>query len=624
MGGLQSGGAFADEFWTGTFSMLGQAKFRARVLQVLRDSRVFGALDEVLLGDLADVLELQEIAGGSMVVEEGATADSMFFVVAGRLRVSRRMRDGSVLLYNEIRTGESVGEVGLILRQPRTADVTAVRDSTLAVLHRAPFEALLTRHALALNRVFSQAIFDHLRHTTQPVTRHQAQSFVVIPLDAGADAAEVALGLVEAFAMEGRTHHLQPGLERERAAAGGSGDVGKDRFDELEEQYDFLVYEADAGSDAISAAWTRRAFRQADQVIFVAAAGAPMERGTLERQLVAEPGFAMKRKHLVVSYPEIALRPEPTAAWRQGREVERIYPVRTRHTGDYARLSRFLRGRAVGVVLGGGGARGFAHLGVLRALAEAGIAVDLVGGNSMGALIGAQYACGMALDAIRDQTRHFAMGGERLTLPLISLVSGRRVQRDLQAMFGDTQVDGLWRPFFAAACNLTKGGTTVQETGPLWRAVLASNSPAGLFPPVVHEGSLLVDGAILENVPVDAMRMRLGTPLEKRRGNGTIIAIDVDVREEMGVDPALTRLSVRDTLKGFFGKQANPTPGIADILYRAGHIGGLNQRANTVAQSDHYLEPPVANFSLMAYKRADEIIEVGYRHAMEAIAQWNR
>jgi len=610
--------------------MLGQAKFRARVLQVLRDSRVFGVLDEALLNDLADVLELQEIAGGSLVVREGDTADSMFFVVGGRLRVSRRMPDGSVLLYNEIRLGESVGEVGLILRQPRTADVTAVRDSTLAVLHRAPFEALLARHALALNRVFSQAIFDHLRHATQVVDRHQAQSFVVVPLHEGADAAmaaEVARGLAAAFAKLGRTHHLTPGAERERQAQGGDGGDaggGRHRFDELEEQFDFLVYEADAGTDPVGAAWTRRAFRQADQVIFVAAAGSSAERGTMERQLFAEPGFAMKRKHLAVLYAAATAHPEPTHVWRAGRELERVYPVRSGRSDDYERLGRFLRGCAVGVVLGGGGARGFAHLGVLRALAEAGLAVDLVGGNSMGALIGAQYACDLPLDTIRDRTRQFALGGERLTLPLISLVSGRRVQRDLQAMFGNTAVDALWRPFFAAACNLTKGGTTVQETGPLWRAVLASNSPAGLFPPVVHEGNLLVDGAILENVPVDAMRMRLGTPLEKRRGNGTIIAIDVDVREEMGVDPSLTRLSVRHTLKGFFRKPENPTPGIADILYRAGHIGGLNRRAHTVAQSDHYLEPPVANFSLMAYKRADEIIEVGYRHAMEAIAQWSR
>ena len=191
-------------------------------------------------------------------------------------------------------------------------------------------------------------------------------------------------------------------------------------------------------------------------------------------------------------------------------------------------------------------------------------------------------------------------------------------------MFGDTAVDGLWIPFFAAACNLTKGCTTVQDSGPLWRAVLASNSPAGLFPPVLFNGDMLVDGAILENVPVEAMRARLGTPLERRRGNGTVIAIDVDVLEPMRVDPSLSRLSVWSTIKGYFSPQTHPSPGIADILYRAGHIGGLNQRSRTIAQADLYMEPPVKAFALMAYRRADEIAEVGYQYAMKHIKQWKR
>jgi predicted acylesterase/phospholipase RssA len=369
-------------------------------------------------------------------------------------------------------------------------------------------------------------------------------------------------------------------------------------------------------------AWTRQVFRQADQVVFVAAAGQPAALGSLEHSLATEPGFAMKRQHLVVVHPASARWPEARSTWSVGRSVERVYPVRSQHSDDYARLARFLTGRAVGVVLGGGGARGFAHLGILRALHEAQIPVDVVGGNSMGALIGAQYAYGVPIDQIREQTRTFAEGGERLTLPVISLVSGQRVARDLQRMFGDIQIDALWTPYFAAACNLTTARTTVQETGPLWRAVLASNSPAGLFPPVLHQGELLVDGAILENVPVGAMRMRLGTPLERRHGNGTIIAIDVDVRQDMGVDVALTRLSVRQTVKGFFSRGARPTPGIADILYRAGHIGGLNQRNATIAQADHYLEPPVADFPMMAYRRADEIAERGYRYAVEQIARW--
>jgi len=209
-----------------------------------------------------------------------------------------------------------------------------------------------------------------------------------------------------------------------------------------------------------------------------------------------------------------------------------------------------------------------------------------------------------------------------LTVPLIALVSGRRVERDLKRMFGDVTIDDLWLPFLASACNLTQGVTTVQDSGLLWRAVLASNSPVGLFPPVPDHGDLLVDGAILDNVPVGAMRARLGTPMEQRRGNGIVIAIDVDVPEAMGVDPHLTRLSPWHTLKGLVLPNAKPSPGIASILYCAGHIGCATQRRHTMTQADHYLMPPVSEFSLMSYRRASAITEVGYRYAMDHLKHW--
>lgn len=600
--------------------MAGKTEPQARLIQVLRVSGVFGALTDEVLRQLADALQVRHISGGTLVLREGDDSDSMLFVLSGRLRVSRRDVDGSLLLYNEIRVGESVGETGMILHQRRTADVTAVRDSTLAILRRVDFETLLAQWPLPLNRVFSQAIYNHLRHTPQVVEGRHAQSFAVVPMHAGARADEVASSLARALSRMGRVHHLTPQAEKELESKTAEMRRGIDRHQELEDQFDFLVYEAEPRASA----QTLRAFRQADQVIFVAAGDAPCEPGQLELLLTEEPGSAMKRKHLVLWHPDSDPRPGGAERWRAGRTLERIYPVRSRHAADYARVARFLTGHAVGLVLGGGGARGFAHLGVLKALEQAEIPIDLIGGNSMGALIGAQYACGVALDEIRERTQRFARGGERPTVPVISLVSGKRVQRDLQRMFGDITFDALWRPFFAAACNLSQARTSIQDSGPLWRAVLASNSPAGLLPPVLHEGDLLVDGAILENVPVSAMRVRLGTPLEKRRGNGTIIAVDVDVRQDMGVDPSLTRLSVWNHIKGLVGLGSYASPGIGDILYRAGHIGGLHQRAHIVALADHYLEPPVGQFALMAYRRAAEISEVGYRYAMEAIDQWDR
>ncbi len=181
---------------------------------MLRASGVFGSLDDLVLQDLARLLHLQTIPGGNIVYREGDQANTMFFLISGRLRVSRRDRHGALQLYNEIRPGESVGEAGLILQQPRAADITALRDSTVAMLSRTDFERLLVLHPLPLNRVFARAIYNHLRHASQKVERRHAQIFVVVPLEPGPLAHEVALSLTRAFSQVGRAWHVLPDADR--------------------------------------------------------------------------------------------------------------------------------------------------------------------------------------------------------------------------------------------------------------------------------------------------------------------------------------------------------------------------------------------------------------------------
>ncbi|MCV2353901.1 patatin-like phospholipase family protein [Paucibacter sp. B2R-40] len=595
----------------------------ARVIEVLRSSAVFGSLHMEIIEALADAMTLSSVRGGDTVIHEGAESDGIIFVIHGGLRVSRQAADGHLLLYNQIQPGQSIGELGMILGQTRAQDVTAVRDSRLAVLSREAYEHLLQRFPLELSQVFLRAVYDRMRNAPDPADQHLAQTFILLPLQCPAQGqagrtATLGQDMTQAFAKHGRVAHLRADTDGSKLQCNGKA-VAHEALPQIEAEHEFILYES-SGEDC---AWTRYSFRQADQVILVANADANPGISSIELALCQEPGFQLKRRHLVLQHPPGCLEAAPPAPWLLGRDVERIYPLRHDQLDDSARLVRFLTGSAVGVVLGGGGARGFAHLGVLRALEECGMPVDLIGGNSMGALIGAQYALGHDLADILQRTQAFACGGERLTLPLVSLVGGRRVERDLKRMFGERQIEQLWRPYFAAACNLSLGHTQVLETGPIWKAVLASNSPAGLFPPVLHQGALLVDGAILENVPVQPMRMRLGTKLERRRGNGMIIAIDVDVRANLRADQGLTRLSVWSTLKSKLFAHAPASPGIADILYSAGHVGGMNQRLRTISQADHYLEPPVGEFALMAYGRGADIAEIGYRHAMEKIGQWD-
>ena len=145
---------------------------------------------------------------------------------------------------------------------------------------RTALEARWGLHPLALNRVFAQAIYNHLRHSSQVVERRHAQIFIVVPMLPGADSNEVAKGLVRAFAKVGRAHHVSPEAERTLDPNTTVGWQGRDRYDELEEQFDFLIYEADGSSTS----WTRRAFRQADQVIFVAESNGSEKVGELEQK----------------------------------------------------------------------------------------------------------------------------------------------------------------------------------------------------------------------------------------------------------------------------------------------------------------------------------------------------
>lgn len=580
--------------------------YKDQILELLNTGVEFRHLSDTILNALVERLQIKEVAAGTHVIVEGAHERSMFILVSGRLRVTRQGRDGHLMLYNEILPGEIVGELGVILDQPRTADITALRRSVLGILSQQDFEQLLKRFPLDMNRAFSQAIYNHLRHARRIKNQKKAQAFIVIPLSDGGDTGRVAHNLTRAFSVMGKSLHV--------VLDGRTADEHYN-IDRMEAENEFLIYQA-TSSDA---GLVSEVIAYADQILFVAHSGAEKKLSRVEVELADEPGVKLMRKHLIVLHPEKTNCCEDKLAWQAPRDVERVYPASPDDLSDYRRIARFLVGKAVGVVLGGGGARGFAHLGALRAFEEKGVPVDLIGGNSMGALIGASYVFGIPLETIHTTIRNSAKGLIRPDLPVVSIFSSRNFEKALRGVFGDTQVQSLWTTYFSAACNLSRADTAVMDFGPLWQAVLASNSPAGLFPPVIRNGEMMVDGAILENVPVQAMRTRLGTALERRRGNGTIIALDVDVKEDLTVDPKMTALKNWDVIRGRFDKKVAPVPGLKRILSYANQMGGLAQRRRIMSLADYYLELPVSHFPMTAYPKAEDIIDIGYTYTLGQI-----
>jgi len=326
-------------------------------------------------------------------------------------------------------------------------------------------------------------------------------------------------------------------------------------------------------------------------------------------------------KELVLLHdPGASTAPTGTARWLEPpRQFALHHHVRVGVDQDVERLARLLSGRAVGVVLGGGGARAFAHIGVMQALREARIPIDVIGGTSMGAVIAAQYAMGHDDATVMASTRRAFVDGGSLfdyTVPLMSLIEGLRFVRALEQIFGTTRIEDLWLKYFCVSTNLTRADQTVHETGRLSRWLCASISVPGLAPPVFHRGDLLVDGSVLNTVPSDVMR-------GLRRG--PVIAVDVTARVDLGVDPSWP---VNPTSWQVLWSRLNPfarslrVPSLYRILLRTTMLSSAQSVERIRNSVELYIHPRVEEFDLLDWKAFDRIVARGYDAGREAVKDW--
>jgi NTE family protein/lysophospholipid hydrolase len=346
-------------------------------------------------------------------------------------------------------------------------------------------------------------------------------------------------------------------------------------------------------------------------------------QGVLEEALLTDDLIWKQFRRLLVLLHDDALdQPTGTKAWFKERpEISNHFHVRENEVADYERLARFLTGEAIGVVLSGGGARGAAHIGVLQALEEGGISIDHIGGNSAGAAVAAIYALGRSTTEIPGLIKQAFKPGNFFdpTMPLFSLMSGRRGANFYRKLLGEVDIEDLWLPFFCVSANLTRAKLMVHDQGQLWQSVLASNSAPGMRPPVVQGGDLLIDGALLDDLPLDVMRGKVG--------NGTVIAIDVsppvDLAENPDYGAYISGWRILWSRLNPFNKPIDLPP-ITVVLQRANQLSSiLAQRDMAKAYlADLYIQPPVEGFSMMDYRAIDEMVEVAYEAAKKQIAVW--
>ena len=564
---------------------------RADLGVVLNGLPLFNGLEPAVLRQIATAAEWLSLPGGATLFRAGERPDALYVVLSGCLGVF--LPDSSPLqIRGRVVAGGTVGEMGLISGRPRTAHVVALRDTELARLSRESFDRVFGPHPDAMLRI-ARLMVDRLEQSQSraPSALHGARTFTLIPQSLEVDVGGFATEFVKALSACGRTELVWS----VRAATHTSH-----WFHRLEAANDYVVYVAEARPGG----WSNLCVRQADALLLLARAeGEVGGWAALEGQ--RESSLAPQRAELILMHDGDFAR---GAAARWIAEHTDIPHHHVNGSADIQRVARMLTGRGIGLVLSGGGARGFAYIGIVKALREAGIPIDLVGGTSMGGILGAGVALRWSIEELTDRFRSAFVDVNPLrdyTLPFVSLVSGRKVSRLLKHAFGDITIEDLPLEFFCVSSNLTTGHSEVHRRGALWLWLRASVAIPGVLPPITHSGDVLVDGGTMNNLPVDAMR---------ELGRGPVIGCDV------GADRAFVSLSdevdvpLPWQLMSWL-RSRKQLPSIFQILWRAGMVNSSAMTAAHREKTDLLLQPPLAQIDMLNWKAFDKAIEAGYEYA---------
>ncbi|MDH5504374.1 MAG: patatin-like phospholipase family protein [Acidimicrobiia bacterium] len=568
-------------------------------------------LADDLQRSIEEHLTWRKLAAGTVLRQAGTTTEQSHLVLSGRL-----LGTNAKGVRTEYWPGALITPNALIAPATNTETMVASRDTTLLEADRSGFEELLAKHptaVLALGRAMTTA-------TTQR-NRRRAASTVSIAVTAD-DPGDL---VVEILAEAGR-HGNAELVSSKRAdgdlnwtgisqsSAGSPKDYRLSEYvHQLELGADHLLFETDRDLTE----WSRRCIRQADRLLIVCSASPDEgEHRRISDLLTASAAIPERNRWLAILHPVGTDRPSGTAHLMDRHGILNVAHVLVGRPEDTARLARLVTGHSTSIVFGGGGARGFAHLGVLRALEEVGVPVDTLVGTSIGSVLAGFYATGNSHALMMElAAKHFANVLD-YTIPVVALIKGERIATGLSEVFGDLEIEDLWHPFACVSTNLTQSSVEVHRRGSVAESIRASLAIPGVIPPVPFGDDLLVDGGVLNNLPIDVAQQEF-TP-------GTIIAVDVAPRSgphahlDFGMSVSGWK-AVADKIK-----HANHYPGTAAILLRSMVTASIRERDRLVEDdiADLYLLLPTHEVSMMDFHESRKVEAAGYELARPLIDEW--
>ncbi|MEO7009288.1 MAG: patatin-like phospholipase family protein, partial [Caldimonas sp.] len=589
---------------------------------------LFEGVDAALLDELLRCATEVTLPRGACLMRQGDTVDAWYVLTSGRLGVVTAAATGETRREADLMPGASVGEIGLIAGGVRSATIVADRGASLMRLAQADFERFADLHPAFARRLMSTVV---QRLMGQLAPRRAAGARILVVLRASDSPALQATvdALGAALQRGGAAQRTRDGFVRAvgRRLDGAAAEATHplwNQFDawleESQSAHALVLLDAGVADDS----WQRECLLRADHCLWLVEPAAPEARTPPD-----EPRIRLRRAldwarqggrelpcTLLLLHPAESATPRNTRAWLDEGCFDRHLHLRLRDAATTDRAARLLAGRGLGVALSGGGARGLAHIGVLRAFTELGIPIDCIGGTSIGAIQAAMYAMGLSAAAMVSLNRSVVAQRPftEYTLPMIALVASRRRDAGIRMCFGDVRIEDLWLPYLAVSTDLNTALPVVHEHGLLGLAASASSSIPGVLVPVLDGPRVLVDGGIVNNLPADLVKARCG---------GTVFASRVAPSDAIDAPPdgfPSAWSLLWDELLPWRGRRA--VPRIGGLLMRTMTMGSAEHMRSVEAQVDVTIEPDVARYGMLKFRAIDALVEAGHAAALPRLQAW--
>ena len=586
------------------------------LVALLRKVPLFAGLSDAALKTVSNLSRLETLSRGDILIAQGDQSDSLYVVARGRFLVHADDR-----LIAEIKEGEPIGELAFFTGEPRTATVVAGRNSQVLVFDRASYDKVIKQTPQIANDLLA-AISARLVKATKkaPTLRPQIpKSVVFMPIGNQS----ISSAFVEQLqATIGGKAGWQVVTLLDAAETEHDDEAALDHWLQgVQEKSENVVIIVDNPTENLP--WYKAAIANGDNVFLVGKMVSsvddfPAVTG-LERNIFADTLQA--NTQLVVVRDNHAEPIKNTKLLLAERPVALHHHVALDRAEDFERLSRFVRGKAIGLVMSGGGAFGTAHLGAIKAMQEQGYVFDMVGGTSIGAAMASVLALGMETsDAIEKCEQIFLKSKtmNRMTVPIYSFIDSVALDEQLKQHIGQVDIEDAPLNFFSVATSLSSNDVSVIRTGPLWKAVRASTSLPGVFPPLVtDDGEVLIDGGLLDNVPIDVMRhLKVGPNVVFNFKQLKDWRVKTAYEDLPGRWPLLAQ-----TLR--LSRKKRPRfPRIASILTRSMIVSARRLMDQTDTTGDVVIDLlPLQGMGFLEWKKGRRQFDVAYKDMAEKLAE---